>query len=174
MSTHKRYHRNTRKTAKLIPKPLSQYFPKCARANQNTRIDLISHGSAYAFGSADHEKNGKYALWAFVMAAFEDEAYYNEIGREPLSPGASNYRDIQITLFFDSLPLIKKLYYRKLMGLMEFYLENCYFKQPQHFFLLIGTKFRRQYRGFMEDILPEIIFWIFLFVVGFVLFLILK
>lgn len=162
-----------KKNAMLIPEPLSQYFPKCARADEDTRIELISLGSAYAFGNDGHIHNGRYALWAFIMAAFEDDAYYNEIGREPLSPGLSNYREIQMMLFFDSLGPVKRFCYRKLTGFMEFYLENCYYKQPQYFLSLIGSRCRRRHRGFIEDILPEILFWIFLFVVALVLTLIL-
>jgi len=113
------------KIAKLIPEPLSQYFPKCARADEDMRIDLISLGCSYVLGTDGHVKNSKYALWAFVMAALVDKEYYNELGKEPLSPGVYNFHGIQVMIFFDTLKPVKKFYYRKLMRL-KLYLENCY------------------------------------------------
>ena len=116
-----------KKTARFIPEPFARYFPKCARAGEGIRTELIALGSSYAFGGNGCKANGKYALWAFVLAAFEDTPYYNEIGREPLSSAASNYRELQMKLFFDSLPIVKRYFYQKMMGLINAYLEFLYY-----------------------------------------------
>ena len=106
--------------AKALLKENAQKF---GRASEDERLEMIGRATSYADGG-----DTPAALACLVLAEFEDGAYYNEIGKDPLSTAACNYWSLKLDLILDGMGFIRKRYYRWLMGRMYGYLERIYFK----------------------------------------------
>lgn len=102
---------------------LKENAGRFGRACEDERVVMIERTVSYADGG-----DIPAALACLVLAEFEDGAYYNEIGRDPLSTAASYYWSLKLDLLLDGMGFFRKRYCRWLMGKMYRYLERICFK----------------------------------------------